>query len=423
MHIFDVIALLIFLSGLFIYINTFHLKLPSSIGLMLLAIALSILVLALGSTFPQLHLAEHVKAFEFEEVLHQFVLSVILFAGALSIDLKKLSKQKGPILVIATVGVLLSTTFIGTLTYYLLQAMNINLSYLYCLVFGALISSTDPIAITKTIKRFKIPAELELKVASEALFTGGIAVVLALSLVDLAEIGKGEGLNFWNSSVILLTDIGGGIIFGLIFGYLGYRILKFIDNTETQVEVLITLALVMVGAFVAEFIGVSSKMSALIMGLMIANFGSSQDEAEGAVSPYVFKFWNLLEETMAAILFVLIGLEMLVIPWRYDYFAAGFFAVNIVLLGRWISVYAPIKVMSLKRSFDSNAVAILTWGALKGGLPIALSLSLPAFPGRDVILTMTYIVVVSSVLYQGFSLPILMKSAWPEQYRNRPENN
>lgn len=408
MHIFDVIALLIFLSGLFIYINTFHLKLPSSIGLMLLAIGLSLIVLILGSAFPQMHLAEHVKQYEFQEVLHQFVLSVILFAGALSIDLKKLSKQKMPILVIATIGVLMSTFFIATLVYYLLKFMHIELSYLYCLVFGALISSTDPIAITKTIKQFNISKDLELKMASEALFTGGIAVVLALTFVDLAQLGNEEGLNFYNSSRIILQDIVGGLFFGLVFGYLGYKLLKFIDNNETQVEVLMTLALVMVGSFVATYLNTSSNMAALVMGLVIANAGKTEN-GESPVSGYVFKFWNLLEETMASMLFVLIGLEMLVIPWRYDFFAAGFFAVNIVLLGRWISVYAPIKVMSMRRTFDANAVSVLTWGALKGGLPIALSLSLPPFPGRDVILTMTYIVVVSSVLYQGFSLPILMK--------------
>lgn len=414
MHIFDVIALLIFLSGLFIYINTFHLKLPSSIGLMLLATGLSAIVLVLGTSFPKLHLAEHVKEYEFEEVLHQFVLSVMLFAGALSIDLKKLSSQKAPIMFIATLGVLLSTFFIGTLIFYLLKAMNIELSYLYCLLFGALISSTDPIAINKTIKRFHIPRDLEMKLSSEALFTGGIAVVLALTFVDLAQVDKTEGLNILNGSRIILTDIGGGLIFGLLFGYIGYRLLKYIDNEETQVEVLVTIALVMTGSFFAEFLNVSSKMAALVMGLAIANFGKNEDK-EDAVSPYVFKFWNLLEETMAAILFVLIGLEMLVIPWRYDYFAAGFFAVNIVLLGRWISVYIPVKMMSFKQTFDSKAVSILSWGALKGGLPIALSLSLPPFPGKEVILTMTYIVVVCSVLYQGFSLPLLMK----EKYSSR----
>lgn len=416
MNIFDVIALLIFLSGLFIYINTFHLKLPSSIGLMLLAIGLSIVVLVLGTTFPGLHLAEHVKAYEFEEVLNQFVLSVILFAGALNIDLKKLARQKTPILVIAIFGVLISTFFIGTAVYYMLDLMMIELSYLHCLIFGALISSTDPISIIKTIKQFNISKELELKVASEALFTGGIAVVLALTFADLAQIDQEVGLNMVNGTVTVLADIGGGIVFGLVFGYIGYAVLKFIDNEETQIEVLITLALVMVGSFVAEYMEVSSKMSALIMGLLIGNYGRRTD-TESAVSPYVFKFWNLLEETLAAILFVLIGLEMLVLSWRIDYFAAGFFAVNIVLFGRWISVFLPIKLMSFRRTFDSNAISILTWGALKGGLPIALSLSLPAFAGKDLILTMTYIVVVCSVLYQGFSLPLLMK----EKYISKTE--
>jgi CPA1 family monovalent cation:H+ antiporter len=187
-----------------------------------------------------------------------------------------------------------------------------------------------------------------------------------------------------------------------------------VDNDAVEVEILITLAIVMAGSFLADFIHVSSKQAAVVMGLVIGNEGRGE-HVTSAAGDYVFKFWNLMEESLAAMLFVLIGLEMLVIPRRLDYFSAGFFAVNIVLLGRWISVYIPIKLMSVKRSFSPSTIPVLTWGALRGGLPIALSLSLSDFHGKDIIVTMTYIVVACSVLYQGLTVPLLMKMNFTEK--------
>ncbi len=408
MDILDIIALFIFLSGAFIFINTFYLKLPSSIGLMVLALVLSIIVYIVGMTFPELHLAEHVKEYEFEEVLYQIVLTFMLFSGALNIDFKKLSNQRGSVLILAIVGVLISTLVIGSLVYFMLDALDIHLNYLYCLVFGALISPTDPIAVTRTIERFNLSKELEIKIAGESLFNDGIAVVLALTLLDIAHAGDDHTLTVFETFYIVTADIGGGIFIGLFLGYIGYRLLKYVDNDAVEVEVLITLAIVMVGSALAEFIHVSAKQAAVVMGLVIGNEGKSTHVASAA-GDYVFKFWKLLEETFSAMLFVLIGLEMLVLDLRLDYIAAGFFAICIVLFGRWVSVFVPIKLMSVKQHFAPNTVSVLTWGALRGGLPIALSLSLTHFPGKDVIVTMTYIVVVCSVLYQGLTVPALMR--------------
>lgn len=410
MHVFDIIALFIFLAGLFIFVNTYFLKLPSSIGLMIMAIVLSVVLLGVGQIFPGLKIgAAELEEYDYAEVLYHVVLSFMLFSGALNIDFKKLSKQRTPVLVLATTGVLISTFVIGTLIYYMLHFVNIELDYLYCLVFGALISPTDPIAVTKTIKRFNLARDLEIKIAGESLFNDGVAVVLALTLLDIAHAGEDHPLSVFETAYIVGADIGGGIFIGLFLGYLGYRLLKYVDNDAVEVEILITLAVVMVGSFLADFVHVSSKQAAVVMGLVIGNEGRGE-HVTSAAGDYVFKFWNLLEESLSAMLFVLIGLEMLVIPWRFDYFAAGFFAVNIVLLGRWLSVFIPIKLMSVKRSFDSNTIPVLTWGALRGGLPIALSLSLTEFHGKDIIVTMTYIVVVCSVLYQGLTVPTLMRS-------------
>ena len=409
MSVLDIIALFIFLSGTFIFINTFYLKLPSSIGLMIMALILSFIVLIIGHLFPELHLEEHVKEYEFEEVLYQIVLSFMLFSGALNIDFKKLSSQRNSILVLAIIGVLISTFVIGSGVYYMLAAIGIPLEYLYCLVFGALISPTDPIAVTKTIARFNLSKELEIKIAGESLFNDGVAVVLALTLLDIAHAGTDHSLTIFETLYVVVADIGGGIFIGLLLGYIGYRLLKYVDNDAVEVEVLITLALVLVGSQLADFIHVSSKQAAVVMGLVVGNEGKNTHVA-GATGDYVFKFWKLMEETFSAMLFVLIGLEMLVLDFRLDFIAAGFFAVCIVLFGRWFSVFIPIKMMSVKNDFAPNTISILTWGALRGGLPIALSLSLTDFEGKNVIVTMTYIVVVCSVLYQGLTVPILMRS-------------
>ena len=409
MSIFDILAAFIFLAALFIYTNTYFLKLPSSIGLMIMALVMSFSIFLLGTISPSFKIeAVELEKYDYADVLYQVVLSFMLFSGALQIDFRKLSKERTPVLVLATTGVLISTLAIGTLLYYMLHFMDIKLDYLYCLVFGALISPTDPIAVTKFIKRFNLSQDLETRISGESLFNDGVAVVLALTLLDVANAQKDHVLSAFEVVYIFGADIGGGIFIGLFLGYIGYRLLKYVDNDQVEVEVLITLAVVMVGSLMADFIHVSSKQAAVVMGLVIGNEGMGHN-VNNATGDYVYKFWNLLEESLAAMLFVLIGLEMLVLPLRWDYFAAGLFAVNIVLFGRWLSVFIPIKLMSINRSFEKNSIAILTWGALRGGLPIALSMSLTDFEGRDVILTMTYTVVVCSVLYQGLTVPILMR--------------
>jgi CPA1 family monovalent cation:H+ antiporter len=281
-------------------------------------------------------------------------------------------------------------------------------------MFGALISPTDPIAVTSTIKKFHLSENLEARISGESLINDGVAVVVALTILDLAHAGETHTLNLFDIIWIFGTDIMGGVILGLFLGYIGYRLLLYIENDEVEVEILMTLALVMAGTQLAEFMHVSSKQAVVIMGLIIGNEGKSE-KVSSATGDYVFKFWKLIEESFNAMLFVLIGLEMLIIPWRTDYFAAGFFAFNIVLFSRWLSVYIPIKAMGTYRSFEKNTVAILAWGGLRGGIPIALSLSLPDFHGKEVIVTMTYIVVVCSVLYQGLTVPRLLKTTFPRR--------
>jgi CPA1 family monovalent cation:H+ antiporter len=409
MHIFDIIAILILLSGLFLFINTYFLKMPTSIGLMILALILSGLVMVFGRYFPEYHLAEHVKEYDFADILYRFVLSVMLFAGALNVDFNKLGGQLVPVIVLAFFGVLISTFVVATGIYYLLDIMNISLSYTGCLVFGALISSTDPVAITKTIRRFNLTKNLEAKISGEALLNGGIAMVMAMVLVRVNEYEMLNGnLDTAETVMLVVRNIGGGLIAGLILGWIGYKLVDFIENDSVEVEVLITMSLVMGGSYIGNLFNISPMLIAVITGLMLTNYKHKEGE-EPALGKYAFRFWGLMQDMIAAMLFVLIGFEMLVLDHRLDYVAAGFFAVVIVLFGRWISVFIPIKLMSKGMTFDKGTITVLSWGALRGGLPIALSLSLVNFPNKEIIITMTYVVVVGSVLYQGFSLRSMMK--------------
>ncbi|SMD32111.1 sodium/proton antiporter, CPA1 family [Reichenbachiella faecimaris] len=416
MNILDILALFICLAGIFIYVNTYYLKLPSSVGLMILALGLSFALLVIEQIIPEFKLGTEriLKDYDYHEVLYQLVLSFMLFAGALQIDFKKLAEERTPVLILALLGVLISTFIIGGFVYYLLIWIGIPLDFMYCLVFGALISPTDPIAVTSTIKKYSLSKNLETRIAGESLFNDGMAVVIALTLLDLAHAGEDHFLGFVDIVWVFGTDIVGGIVIGLFLGYLGYRLLKYIDNDEVEVEVLMTLALVMAGTQLAEFAHVSAKQAVVVMGLVIGNEGKS-GHVTSAAGDYVFKFWHLIEETLNAMLFVLIGLEMLIIPWRLDYFAAGFFAFNIVLFARYVSVSVPIAAMSTYRSFEKNTIHVLAWGGLRGGIPIALSLSLPEFEGKEVIITMTYTVVVCSVLYQGLTIPKLMRITFPRK--------
>lgn len=413
MEILDIITLFIFLAGIFIYINTYYLRLPSSVGLMILALALSLGLLILQKLIPEFETGTKriLIDYEYHDVLYQIVLSFMLFAGALQIDFRKLKEERTPVLILSITGVLISTLLVGSIIFYLLEWMGIVLNYLHCLVFGALISPTDPIAVTSTIKKFRLSENLETRIAGESLINDGVAVVVSLTLLDLAYSGEQHVLNPFEMFYVFSTDIIGGVIIGLFLGYLGYRLLLYISNDEVEVEILMTLALVMTGTQLAEFAHVSSKQAVVVMGLVIGNEGKSE-YVTSAAGDYVFKFWNLMEESFNAMLFVLIGLEMLIIPMRLDYFAAGFFAFNIVLFSRWISVAIPIKAMSMYRSFEKNTISILTWGGIRGGIPIALSLSLPEFEGKEIIITMTYIVVVCSILYQGLTVPHLLKSSF-----------
>ncbi len=414
MHVFDLIAVLIFISGLFIFINTLYLKLPSSVGFIILTLLMSAALLIGEFLMPSLDIPGHIKEFDFRSVLNQMVISVILFAGGLNMNIKKLGDQKIAVIIISIVGAIISTSVIGTLMFYILNLLGIDISFMYSLVFGAVITSTDPITNSSPVKRFLMPKILEVKVEGESLFNGAFSVVLAFVLYHLAIVSGGDDITLGTFVKILSLELLGGVSIGIVFGLIGFQLLKFIDNDDVHIEVLITIALVLLGSFISGYFSIYSKSVSLIMGLIIGNLSREGDSGESSVGTYVYKFWNLMEETMAVMLFVLMGLEMLVIEVSVLSFAAGFLAINVVLFGRWISVYLPVKVLSGKHGFDKNTTSVMTWGALRGGLPIALILALDDFPGKDLLFTMTYVVVICTILFQGFTLPTMLRSMFVE---------
>ena len=395
MSIIDLITLLLVLSAAFTLINIAYLKLPSTIGLMLIALISSALVLLVGILFPGIAQgAEHIiEEFEFKEVLLDIMLNFLLFAGALSMDLNTMIEEKVPIIILAVFGTLISTFVVGALVFYIFPLLGIEMDFIYCLLFGALISPTDPIAVLALLKKFNLSKNLEIKVAGESLFNDGVGVVVFLTILGVAERGM-DTFDIGEVGILFGQEVFGGLLLGAILGYIGFKILLFIDNDYVELEVLVTLSLVMIGGRFAESIHVSAPLAMVILGLSIGNKGRDEKLAN-ATGKYVFKFWHLLDETLNAMLFILIGLE-------------------IVLTGRSIGVSLPVGLMSLKIKFEKGATPLLIWGGLRGGISVALALSLSDFEWipsnfKIIILFTTYCVVVFSILVQGLTIPALLR--------------
>lgn len=344
-------------------------------------------------------------AVNFDKTLLDGMLSFLLFAGALHVDAADLARKKWSIGLLATIGVLLSTCLVGALTYFLLDALGLRAPLIYCLLFGALISPTDPIAVLATLKKAGIAKTLETKIAGESLFNDGVGVVVfivILSVVQQAEAAAPAAL-FAHAFETFMLEALGGVAFGYALGYLGFYLLKSVDNY--QVEILLTLALVFGGYTLAHAVHVSGPIAVVVAGLIIGNRGRRYAMSQ-TTRARLDNFWELLDEILNVVLFVLIGLEVLALQWQGAYFAAGLLAIPLILLARLVSVGAPISFLRavVGREFSRNAVKILVWGGLKGGISVALALTLPPGPERDVFLVITYIVVVFSITVQGLTI-------------------
>ena len=407
MDIFDIAAVLITASALFSFINHRYIKLPTTIGLMLIALAVSLLLLGagkLGLGDIHAHAETLLASIDFNETLMEGMLSFLLFAGALHINLANLARQKWIITSLATVGILTSTFLIGGASYYLLGWLDIELPFIYCLLFGALISPTDPIAVLGILKTANAPKTLETKIAGESLFNDGMAVVVFLVLLGIAS--GGEEISASHVAILFLEEAVGGIVFGFAIGWLAYQMLKQVDNY--QVEILITLAVVMGGYSLASAINVSGPIAVVVAGLLIGNHGRMMAMSEKS-REHLDTFWELLDEILNAVLFVLIGLEVLVLSFTPPLLTAAMVMIPVVLAARMISVSIPIHLLSLRRAFSPGVIKILTWGGLRGGVSVALALALPAGEPREIILVVTYVTVVFSITVQGLTIGRLVR--------------
>ncbi len=401
MTIINLLALLISITAVFSWINHRFLKLPTTIGVMVMGMAFSLSLIGLEKLGfdVAVRLGDALEGIDFSTLLMQGMLSVLLFAGALHVNLADLAKARWVIASLATVGVVISTLVIGTLAKFGFALLGLELPWLTAFVFGALISPTDPIAVLAILRRAGISKRLEIKVVGESLFNDGVGVVVFLLLFGVMT-GK-EELSVGGALTLFATEAIGGAIFGLLLGWTANRMLSAVD--EYQVEVLLTLAVAFGGYAAAASMHLSGPIAIVLAGLMIGNHGRQQAMSEETRN-HVDTFWELLDEILNAILFVLIGVELLLISAEINYLLAGLMAIPIVLIGRIVSVTPPIQLLGLRGDFPPRTLPLMIWGGLRGGISVALALSLPSGPERDLILTVTYCVVVFSILVQGLSV-------------------
>ncbi|CAX53483.1 Na+/H+ antiporter (plasmid) [Erwinia billingiae Eb661] len=407
----NIIALFLCITAVLAFFNRRFVGLPSAIGVMGIALGLSLLNMASDTLgFHALHTLEQslVESIDFSELLMQGMLSLLLFAGALHVDLSQLRTYRWQIASLALVGTIVSTLFIGFGLWGLLSLTSLDLPLSYCLIFGALISPTDPIAVMGILKSAGAPKSVEVVISGESLFNDGVSVVL-FSLI-LSMIASGESPSVTGASMLLLKEAGGGALMGVVIGYIIYQMLKSIDSY--QEEVLITLAAVLGGYALATQLHVSGPLAMVVMGLIVGNQARSyamSDETERNVD----MFWELIDEILNAVLFVLIGLEVVLIQFSYPLITTGLMVIMLTLLSRLLTVGVPIALLGQRFRLPEGAWSVLTWGGLRGGISVALALSLPPGEARNIVVSLTYLVVVFSILIQGMSIGKLVKRVIP----------
>jgi len=408
LSLFDITAVLLGLSAVFGYINHKFLRLPHTIGLVVIALLASAAIVVFDALVESSQVAETVtgalKEIDFHETLMNGMLSVLLFAGAVHVDFSELAARKWAIGLMASLGVLTSTFLVGTVMWFVMDLFGVAMPFIWALVFGALISPTDPVAVMGILKTVRIPRLLEAKIAGESLFNDGIGVVVFTIIVALAV--SGGDLDPGGAISLFAAEAFGGALLGIAAGYLAYFAMRVID--EHNLEVLITLALVFCTYALALHLHISGPIAVVVAGLFIGNHGAKFAMSENT-REHVFQFWELLDEILNSVLFLLIGLEVLVIGFRNEYIGIALVAIPVVLAARWISVAIPIGLLAIRETFTRGAVVLLTWGGLRGGISVALALSLPPSEYKAAILSATYAVVVFSIIVQGLTMKPLVR--------------
>ena len=408
---FAVLSLIVTAGAIFSFLSYRVLRLPSTIGTIILSLAAAVLLIAAGHAFPELHLASErlVASLDFNKIVLHGMLAFLLFAGALELDLPQLAQEKVPVLALSIASTALSTVFVAALLYWTLSLVGIHLSVIGALLFGALISPTDPIAVLDMLRRAHAPAALEAQLAGESLFNDGVGAVLFLALLGASAGGSLPSANIFGW--LLLLEAGGGIALGAALGYLTYRLVRTVNSY--RVEVMLTLALAMGGYALADALHLSAPLEVVTAGLLVSGraraFAMSDESRE-----HLERFWELIDNFMNVVLFLLLGLQLLILPFTPGYLLAGLIAIPLVLAARFASVGLVVGVLACFRRHAPGTLLVLTWGGLRGGLAVALALALPGnLPERNLLLVVTFVVVIFSILAQGLSIGRLLRTLEP----------
>jgi len=410
MNLYNALALLLVTAAAFAYLNNRFLKMPPAIGLMTLGLLASLVLIGLAKlgVAPVLSLAGIVGKIDFSAIVMQVMLGFLLFAGAIHVDARRLGQLRWSVGTLALVGTLLSTLLVGEAMYLVLPWLGLPISFIYCLLFGALISPTDPVAVLSILTKANIAKDLEIKIVGESLFNDGVGVVLFVVIMEVAQFGPQE-VTVGHALAVFMQEAVGGLALGTALGLGAAWLLRTVDNY--QVEVLLTLAVVAGGTALASYLHTSGPLAMVMAGLLVGYFSRTGDILSDESQEYIDKFWELVDEVLNALLFVLTGLEVLVLDIPGRTVVAGLVAVVVVLLARLVSVAVPLQLLRLSKAFipSRHGIPILTWGGLRGGLAVALALSLPASAPRELLVGITYVVVVFSIIGQGLTIAPLVR--------------
>ncbi|MDB5117875.1 MAG: sodium:proton antiporter [Mucilaginibacter sp.] len=402
MDLFAIIALLVIVSAIYSYVNARFVKLPGTIGIVTIAILVSIATIIVDRLDPSVarYLTVLAKNINFSGTVLNIMLGFLLFSGSFSLNTKRLKKEMRPVFILSTIGVIISTAIFGGLFYGIALLFNIHIPLVYCFLFGALISPTDPVAVGAIIKNSKLPANLETIISGESLFNDGIGLVLFITILEFTESGS-DKVDFAKTALLFVREVFGGIMLGLAFGFIAFRLMKTI--TDFQTIVLISVALVMSISVVATYLHFSIPLAVVSAGLFAGNHSINIDSNEHSHQS-LEKFWQLIDEMLNTILFVMIGLQMINLPYLENYWLIGGIGIVVILIARWMSIMLPLTFLRRTLKVNYSSINILTWAGLRGGISIALALSLPYTPHRHIILAGSYFIVIFSVIVQGLTL-------------------
>lgn len=409
MDILTIITILLIISASFSYLNERFIKLPGTIGVVTISVMVSVLILLAGNvnngianTFKTL-----AQSIDFSTILLNVMLGYLLFASAIHFDYRQLREQRAPVLILSTLGVVVSTGVFGGLLYLVCQLLKIDIPAIYCFLFGALISPTDPIAVAAILKKSKIPPRLNTIVSGESLFNDGLGLVLFVLLLGIAD-RPGEHITFAMVAQLFAEEVLGGIGIGLIMGFLGYRMIR--SSQHYQTILLISIALIASISVIAGKVHASIPLASVTAGLIVGNKSLVKTHA---ANQFLTQIWQLIDEVLNTILFVMIGLQLVTMPFLNNYWLIGILSVIIILIARAISISLPALVLLRKLNF--GYLSILTWAGLRGGISIAMALSLPTSPYKEFILSSCYIIVIFSIIVQGLTLNRVVEKAAAEK--------